>query len=209
MSLTEEGILANTQLLEELFIDSDLKIPKWASIYRYERGAQWVDIAIATVAKYTPRATVYDIIEAEDEDDPYFAEHVRLISTLWQDYDYLISPERNLLVHPEVRDWRLQLRQHLATLLELQGRIMTDDDRSFSWVHPHFWDPKERPAVLSVLTVEEDYWSEFDGTFVPGSDHVGISGIVLLADHTVRKLRVETDLSELIHGAVMKVNRAW
>jgi hypothetical protein len=203
------------ELLSDLYAGSD--VPREYA-WRAELGSYWASLADAyvyMVAKYTPADTMYDVLRGEDEMDERgkftyggadSMELLRHIVQLWQDRDALLAAHRNLLAPalPEA-GWEAGLKHQLAQTLATQGFVMDDSDGMFGWKDYNLNFAGGKPNVIAVLSVWEDHWDEFEGTFTENSYHTGITGEVVLADGSVRLMRHESEIGDMLRSVLRGV----
>lgn len=202
------------ELLSDRFAGSD--VPEEFG-YRASYSSYWANMAdslVWMVAKYEQTDTIYDILRAEEEmddrgrflggsDDMFLLRH---IVSLWQDTEALLATKPNLLDAPDPAEgWEGGLRQQLARALASEGKVRSDDDGFYGWQDWDYNHGSKKSPVLAVLRVWEDHWDAFEGTFTGESYHTGITGEVVLADGSVRLMRLEGEFGGVLQSVLRGV----
>jgi hypothetical protein len=179
---------------------------------------EYVDRALGLVVEHTPQDTMYDITERMTnyrQKTDYTGGNwqataaLRQVVALWQDRDALVSRDmrERLPENPTLRD---KLNRELAIQLAKHGELKLDGASSWGWEDDRFRNlnnvdlkpmsevsPPTKFTVLSVLDAHEDEWTVSEDSD-HSSGHTGIDGIVLIDDGTVRKMRFETSVPEIM-----------
>lgn len=189
-SLTYEEKVA---LLEELYLATPPSVE-----YNPYGNSQYLDVAIATVAKYTPVDTVFDILKAEDiRVNEFLALAIDEVVQLWLDVEAIKNSERNLLNISESTDWKTDYHHQLAEYLVANGQAANLRESFYGWEDCDIPTTLKPVAVLSVFT---EGWAEFVHTFTDAEEKVGIAGIVVYENGKTRKMRHESDFTEVIRS---------
>lgn len=188
----------NISLLESLMLE------RWASkdTSRAYSNPQYFDVAIATVARYTPLDTIFDILKKEKDLEDVEGELLDVlveVSEVWLDVSSIVLSTRNLLLvdTKQLTAWEDRYSKALSRYLVQNGKIVDLQPNHFGWEDFCFPQNSDIVAILSTYT---EGWSEFEDTYCELSEHVGVGGIAVFSNGQVRKLRAEGEFSEVIRS---------
>lgn len=203
--LSAKTVKENIVVLEDLFLNTKLDF-SWLDSSYSARDAQIVDIAIATLAQYGNTVILADVFHDEelDHESNYDSMTIKAITdiySMWVDKKAIIAREDNLLNSPDMTNphWKAMFRHELAKLMATKGKLMAHYRSVYGWEDYIRGDGK-LPEVVAVFNVKEDYWGEFQGTFVTENDEkTGFTAHVMFKDGTFRDLRHEAGISQLMN----------
>lgn len=174
---------------------------------RYPHDA---DDLIYLVASSPKNATLFEILDmgikehghySYDEIEIYF---VAKLSTIRMNRQEVIASSKNLMnSFGDVSDWRNGYQAAIAEIVIERGMAKKYGDTHYGWVDYDLhmkYSKNGGYKVAAIFNVKEDYWGEFEGTFVtePVSRHHGYTIDVLLEDGTQTSIRYEDKAEEIM-----------
>lgn len=205
--LPAKTVTQNTAVLEDLFLNANLKMDWIDSSYSVREG-QLVDVAIATLAQYGNTVLLSDMFEAEDMDhgNDWDARQMRAMTeiyALWVDKEAFVSREDNLLIAPDKANpnWKALFNYELTKLVVAKGKLMGFHRSIYGWEdwNQRYAEGEELRNVVAAFNLKEDHWGEFSGSFVTDDDsRTGFTCHVMYADGTFRDLRYEGSLGDVM-----------
>lgn len=171
----------------------------------YHYGSMLTE-AIEEVAKYPTQATIYHILDPDELSDHssrrMYAEYVANLVKHRVNVPELAASPKNLLNAPEDdATWQDRYRHVMALFVAEHGQPVKLSNGYYGWVDFDYLQVNPKPVVAVILNVKEDYWEEFEGTFVTDVDsHVGVIADAIFMDGSQRRIRWEGDMSTIIRG---------
>lgn len=190
----------NIETLENLFLSQKVD-DNWLNDYR-ENSGQTVDVAIATLSQYNNKLTIKEICNNEelDNESNYDAALIRIMTavhSLWVDKKAIIERTDNMIDAPTEINWKTLFNHAVVKLVLAEGRLMSFNASYYGW--GDYNSKLKNEDIVAVFNLQEDYWDEFEGTFVTSQDsHTGFKCEVMFNDGTFRELRFEGDMAEII-----------
>lgn len=174
---------------------------------RYPHDA---DELIQLLAVSPKNATMFEVLAlgkseyyhySYDEVEVYFA---MVLTSKRMNFKEVIASEKNLMnSFGDASDWRNGYKSRIASIVIERGMAKKYGDSVYGWVD---YDAHQKYSkaggykVAAIFNVQEDYWGEFEGTFVtePVSRRHGYTIDVLLEDGTQTSIRYEAEAEVLM-----------
>lgn len=185
----------------QIIRDNPTSFPNWQIVMKFGNEA------IAILAKYGNKATLPEIIEAEDLDvgsvhsstkQIQLAVAISVINSLWCDVEAIAERSDNLLkswAKPAV-DWEDNYKRSVAQIVVSRGKLVSLTANYYGWQEESRLIKKE--PIVAAFNLIEDEWDEFENTYATDVDsHTGFTVDVLYSDGNFRKIRYETDIAEM------------
>lgn len=192
--------------VEEIMLTHMDEFPTDFGYDPYHYGSMLTE-AIEEVSKFPEQATIYDILDSyelrESSSARVYTDYVATLVKHRLNVAELASSSANLLNPPaEDADWQARYKHVMALFMAEHGTVMKLADGYFGWEDYDFLEKNRHPVVAAIVSVREDYWDEFEGTFADevSSPHTGVIAYAVLTDGTNRPLRWEGDMSHLLKG---------